>query len=456
MLDRILGLVTRVRPGEAKSALLMALNVFLLLSAYYVIKPVREALILATGGAEVKSYSAVGQVLLLSFLVPVYGALASRVRRQVLVPWVTAGFAACLLLFYVAAQFRVPHLGIYFYLFVGIFNLMVVAQFWAMANDIYSKDQGERLFPVVGFGASVGAVAGSALTSQLVHLLGVETLLLVSCGILGSTILVTRLIERSAASLEHVAHESRAAKTAQVSEQVPAKRMRDSVPVGTPRGAFRLVWDNPYLLMIAGLMFFANWVNTNGEYILASVVERYAAELASNDPNVVPKEIIGKFYAGFFLLVNIVGLVMQLFLVSRMIQWLGVRGAILVLPCIALGSYLLLALFPVLSIVRAAKVAENSTDYSLNNTVRNALFLPLTVEEKYKAKQATDTFFVRGGDVASAGLVWMGSGLAWGPQRFAWVNLVGVATCLFLAVRIGRRYARFGEASEESLSARTG
>src|SRR5690606_14710762 len=109
-----------------------------------------------------------------------------------------------------------------------------------------------------------------------------------------------------------------------------------------------------------------------------------------------------------FFWVNLSGVLLQLFVVSRILKYAGVRWAILMLPVIALSSYLLLALVPVLGVVRWVKTAENSVDYSLNNTVRNALFLPLTREEKYQAKQAVDTFFVRGGDVLSAGLVYVG------------------------------------------------
>lgn len=439
----MLGLVTRVRPGEGKSALLMALNVFLLLTAYYVIKPVREAFILSTGGAEVKSYSAVGQVALLAFLVPLYGGLASRVPRPVLVPTVTFGFVVCIVLFFVAAQLGAPHLGIAFYLFVGIFNLMVIAQFWAMANDIYVREQGERLFPVVGFGASMGALFGSVLTSNLVGVLGVETLLLVSAGVLGATIGVTKMVEKSARALS-------LSPSARLNESSADVHEQNVTPDPKRKGAFALVWRSPYLLMIAGLMFFANWVNTNGEYILGSIVARFAEQQAELNPALPEKEIIGKFYAEFFLVVNVLGVFLQLFVVSRVIRYLGVGGAILVLPCIALGSYLFLSLFPVLWVVRAVKTAENATDYSLNNTVRNALFLPLSVEEKYKAKQATDTFFVRGGDVASAGLVYVGASLDWGPERFAWINLVGVLACLGLAVIIGRKYRSFGVSASPS------
>lgn len=160
LLDRALRPFTDVRAGEGPTALLLALNVFLLLMAYYFIKPIREALILGESGAEVKSYASAVQAVLLLGAVPLYARLAGRLPRRTLINRVTVFFAGCLVVFFLLGTAGVP-LGIPFYLWVGIFNLMIVAQFWAFANDVYTNDEGERLFPLVQFGASVGAVLGS-------------------------------------------------------------------------------------------------------------------------------------------------------------------------------------------------------------------------------------------------------------------------------------------------------
>ncbi|MCA9753617.1 MAG: hypothetical protein KC591_15590, partial [Gemmatimonadetes bacterium] len=147
--------------------------------------------------------------------------------------------------------------------------------------------------------------------------------------------------------------------------------------------------------------------------------------------------------ASFFFGVNVAGVLLQLFVVSRILKYLGVRFALLVLPVLALGAYGLLSFVPVLAAVRWAKTAENATDYSLQNTVRNVLFLPTTREDKYKAKQAIDTFFVRSGDLLSAALVWVGTTwFAFGPRNFAMVNLVLVVVWILIALAIGREYLR--------------
>ena len=159
--DRILGLFTDVRRGESVTALLLMLNMFVLLAAYYLCKTIREPLILnARGGAEVKSYAAAATAGLLMILVPLYSAVAARVSRVKLINGVTLFFIACLLAFFGLSQAGVP-IGVPFFIWVGIFSLMTIAQLWAFATDVSSVDQGKRLFAIVGFGASLGAIVGS-------------------------------------------------------------------------------------------------------------------------------------------------------------------------------------------------------------------------------------------------------------------------------------------------------
>ncbi|HEX2344132.1 MAG TPA: hypothetical protein VHI98_26915, partial [Vicinamibacterales bacterium] len=136
--ERLLAPIADVRRDEVASALLMTLVMFLLLAAYYLLKTAREVFILAEGGAEVKSYSSAGQAVLLLALVPAYGAFASRVNRVTLIRWVTLFFAMNVALFVVAVQAGL-RVGIPYFLWVGIFNAMVIAQFWAFANDIYTQ-----------------------------------------------------------------------------------------------------------------------------------------------------------------------------------------------------------------------------------------------------------------------------------------------------------------------------
>ncbi len=433
LLDKMLRPFADVHAGEATTVLLLALNFFLVLTSYYIIKPVREALILSDEGAVIKSYASAGQALLFLVAVPLYAKLADKVPRKTLLNAVTLFFAACMVLFYVLAQFELP-LGIPFYLWVGIFNMMFIAQCWAFANDVYTPDQGRRLFAIVAFGSSSGAVFGSFISGRLVPVLGIFNMLLLAAAILTASLVLTNWVFKR--------------------ELAGAPKDDGQEPeedVGFAEGgAFELLFKNKYLLLIAVLLLLLNWVNSTGEFILGSVVESaYDLAIAEGTTDLGKKEYIGAFYSDFFSIVNLVGLLVQLFLVSRILDFFGVRVAILILPVIALGAYALLAFYPILAAVRWAKTAENATDYSLNNTVRGVLFLPTTREEKYKAKQAIDTVFVRAGDVLSALVVFFGTKLAFETGDFALFNLALVVVWIGVAIAIGRRHAVLVAEAEE-------
>jgi len=211
------------------------------------------------------------------------------------------------------------------------------------------------------------------------------------------------------------------------------------------RNGFALVFSNRYLFLIAILMLLSNLVNTTGEYILSkTVVTLYEkAHGAASAGGIDESRVIGEFYGNFFTLVNVLSALLQAFLVSRVLKYFGVRVALLVLPAVALVGYTGMAFVPLLSFIRTAKLAENSIDYSLQNTTRNALYLPTTSEAKYKAKQANDAFFVRFGDVLSAGLVFAGTQwLGFGSRQFAYVNVALIVLWLGLAVAISRQFER--------------
>jgi AAA family ATP:ADP antiporter len=466
LLDRVLRPFTEVRLGEGATALLLALNVFLLLASYYFIKPVREALILSAEGAEVKSYAAAGQAVLLLGLVPAYGLLADRLPRRALLNAVTAFFVACLVGFYALTQAGVP-VGVPFFLWVGIFNLMIIAQFWSFANDLYTKDQGERLFAIVAFGGSLGAVLASVFASGLIPLIGVPQLLLVAAGLLVLGAVVSNMVDlRERARHEthlpvHLTTAEIPAATGEYQVQMveDAKKLTVSLPGTGPvtrRGTFRLVFEDRYLLLIAFLLLVLNWVNTTGEYILGRTVAgaAEAAVAAGEAGGLSVSEYIGRFYSEFFFAVNLLGLIVQLFVVSRVLKYFGVKVAVMALPLIALTGYAILAFAPILALVRVVKIAENATDYSIQNTVRNVLFLPTSREQKYKAKQAIDSFFVRAGDVLSAALVFVGTTmLGLGVTGFAGVNLVLAAVWLLIALAVGRHYVRKSRALPQATSA---
>ena len=425
-LDRVLSVAADVRAGEGAGALLLAANVFLLLGFYYILKTVREALILSEGGAEVKSYAAAGQALLLLGLVPLYGAIATRINRVRLISGVTLFFASHLVIFYLLGMAGVQ-VGVVFFLWIGVFNLVIPAQFWAFANDLYTSDRGKRLFPIVGVGSLLGAWLGAEVASALFAPVGPYPLMLLSAVGIVASVALTWWADRRERRLTLVG---------------PA--LREAVPPMGKAGGFQLVFSQKYLLFIALLVLVLNIVNTVGEYILGRlVIEDAAAKIASGAAGGLSEEaLIGRFYGEFFGWVNLVGLLLQLFLVSRLFTWIGVRGTLFVLPLIAVFSYGALAVLPVIAVVSVAKVLENSSDYSINNTAKHALFLPTSREAKYKAKQAIDSFFWRTGDMLQAAIVFVGVQLAFGIRGFAVINLAFVAVWILLVLGIAAEHRK--------------
>ena len=438
-LDRFLRLFADVRAGEGLIAILLTVNLFLLLTGYLIIKTVREALILSEGSAEIKSYAAAGQAFLLFLCVPAYGYLASRVNRIKLINGVTLFFVSNLFAFYLMSQLRLP-LGVVFYLWVGVFNLFIIAQFWSFANDIYTEDQGKRLFAIVAFGGSLGAILGPKLASALFEPFGPYLLMLVTAGLLGICLIFPNIVNAMERSGGRV-----------------AEKASDAAQPLAKGGAFRLVIGKLYLLLIAVLMIVSNLVNTNGEFILGKTVTQQAQRLADSPPAATAKEdmarasteeekgkkvrdFIARFYGDFFFTVNLISALAQLFLVSRVMKFSGVPASLFFLPIISLTAYSVISIIPALGFIRLVKIVENSTDYSLQNTARQALFLPTSREEKYKAKAAIDTFFVRTGDVLSTGLVFLSVQLSLSVQALSLINVFLIVLWLLLVFRIGRSY----------------
>ena len=438
-LDRVLRIFSDVRAGEGGTALLMFGNLLLLLTAYYVIKTVRDALIVATGGAEVKAYSSAGQALVLMAFVPAYSWFASRVDRVRLIVGVIVFFMVNLGLFAVGFARDLPYMSVAFYIWVGIYNMATVALFWSFANDIYRKEQGDRLFPVIMIGQTVGGPLGAWLAQKLFEA-GVSPVVMLEASI---AMLLVHLVLYLWTNRRAARRPSQAA----VAQATLAKG-----------GGFGLVFANPYLRLVALLMIVLNVVNTTGNFILDSAVERGADVAVAADPSLDRLAIIGSFYGSFAVWQNILAVVLQAFLVSRIVKYLGLRGVLLLLPAVAFGAYGLIAAGAGLTAIRWAKTAENATDYSVMNTGRQMLWLPTRREEKYKAKQAVDTFFVRMGDVFAAGLVFAGTHwLSLQGSSFAVVNLALIAAWVALLAVLLRRHhalAARAQAEEEAAAAR--
>jgi len=421
--ERVIRLFTRVRPGEGRSLLLFFANAFLLLFSYYVAKSLREAFLLSEFSAAVRAYAVAVIALLLMFVVPIYGIVRRRLDGARLLRAVILFFAANMVIFALAA-WSGRRIGFAFFVWVAIFGVMVPTQFWAFATDAFNLKSGQRLFPLIMVGGNLGALAGAKCAHLAVTALTPQGLMLAATA---AMLLTLGISNAAAASLP------------EGSRALSAEHERRPLNV---LGGIGLVLREPYLRLIALLVVLLNWINSTGEFILADLVSRNAdAQVAASGGALAKGALITAFYGDFQFWVTLAGVLIQLLLVSRIYRWVGLPGALLVLPIVASLGYGLIVFVPIFSLIRLVKIAENSVDYSLMNTTRQALFLPVSRDAKYDGKTAIDTFFWRFGDLVQAGAVYAGlNWLHWSVSQFAMLNLALALVWIGLAVAIGRQF----------------
>lgn len=408
--EKALQIFTEVREGEGTTVVLMFANVFLILCAYYFIKPLREGWVAVSDISgltkmEVRAYSSFAQSLVLLLLVGWYGRLAKRLDRVTLITRATFFCIFIMVVFwFLQPGFfieKLPATGIIFYLWVGMFGVFVVAQFWTFSADIYNDERGKRLLPLIAIGGTSGAAAGSWIVDMLVDsgLVATNFLLLIATIPLILSIVITRIVDKRQDKKEH--------------SSVPT--ILTETDISSVMNGASLVFFSRFILVVALVTLLTNWVNTNGENLLFRVIQDTLASQAIEQGITDPQKMVEftrdgttAFYGNFFFWVNIVALFLQSFVASRLLKMGGFGAILMLLPVIALLSYSVMALMPILLVVKIMKIAENATDYSINNTARHVLWLPVDSTMKFLGKPAIDTFYVRLGDGLAAITVLVG------------------------------------------------
>jgi len=444
---KFLRLFTVVHPGEALTVLLLALNIFLIGASYSILKPVRKGLILTKHSAEQEAYLFAAVAILLIFVIKLFSFLSSKISRQKLIASVTLFFISNLVLFYILSEagMSLSVMGVVFWIWVSIFNVFIIAQFWAFSNDIYSEEAGKRLFPIVMFGQNMGFYFGAKSTSLLVKPQGPFSpfqLMIVASIVLLICIFLTLIVHKRETKKIPARTDDRS-REVYPSKEVAEKPLKKG-------GGFQIIFQSRYLILVAFIILVLNYVNTTGEYMKSDVWKRAATEAVEAGTIVNTDEarlaFITKTDSDFNSIVNLCAWLIQLFLVSRIFRWFGVRGAMLFLPFIALGGYFFIGLGATFAVVKWTKVAENSTDYSLMNTVKQALFLITSREAKYKAKAAIDTFFVRTGDVLVALTIFIGTTFfSFSLESFARINVAASIIWIILSFLTIREHKRLKE-----------
>jgi len=441
--ERVLRKFADVRPREGITCLILLGNIFLILVAFYLIKPVREGWLAVTdiGGLtklEIKAYSAFAQSIILFAILPIYARLAAKWPRRDLMLRVGGTFALILIAFWLTQPGfilgNIPAFGIFFYLFVGIFSVTLVAQFWAFSTDVYGSERGARLFPVVAIGAALGSTVGSWIGEKLVKLPAIAAfdLILVALVPLGLALALASWTDRRGTYGDPSTWTS---------------ERWDQAASPSDEGPFKLILQHRYLTATAAMIMVFTWVVTSGDNILFSIVQQNFAEdyahLLNNSVefDLAMKEATTAFYSDLYFWINLLTLLLQAFVVSRILSFGGMKALLYATPFISLATYASMVFMPILGLIKVLKVAENSSNYSIHNTARQMLWLPTTKQMLYQAKPTIDTLFVRLGDGLAALTILIGTRVfSLGNKGFIVINIVLVIVWITISRYLQREH----------------
>ncbi|TFH73394.1 MFS transporter [Gammaproteobacteria bacterium LSUCC0112] len=433
-----------IREGEGPALFLSGLYYFVLLCAYYIIRPIRDDMG-AAGGVDNLAWLFTGTLTGMMILHPIYSAIVSRMPRRQFIAVVYRFFMAQLVLFYLLFQSLegVSEIwaGRVFFVWTSVFNLFVISVFWSLVNDIFRPSQSKRLFGVIAVGGTAGALTGSAITSFLAAGLGAITLLLVSAALLEVAAWVSRYLSDNEQSLAMAAIADEAEKKdadirnlevpeeSVVTQQVSTKQT-ELIGGGTFDGVMHVL-RSPYLLGIAALMLFFTIVSTYLYFMQIAIVN----EALGDD-----REARTQLFANRDLIVNAITLIVQMFLTGRILRWLGIGVSLALLPVISFVGFGLLAVAPVLAVVIGFDVLRRVGNFAIQRPARESLYTVVSRTDKYKAKNFNDTFVYRVGDQLGAwsytAMMYFGLGLTGLALTMLPVSLIWV----FIAMWLGTQY----------------
>lgn len=426
---------------------------FFVLSAYYVLRPIRDEMGYS-GGMENLAWLFTGTLLGMLLLHPLYSALVTRMPRrrfiQLTYRIIMLILVAFFLLFRTADAAQDVWIGRVFFVWLSVFNLFVVSVFWSFMADLYRPDQSKRLFGAVAVGGTLGALMGSTLTATLVSMLGTTNMLLVSVVLLELAARVALPLDRAEPELARASgendgatqaalREARAAE-AKVDAGAPPRSHGQEVIGGRVLDGMREVLRSPYLLGIAALMLMYTIVST---FLYFQQLEIVGAAFAED------RAARTRLFANIDLAVNSLTLLTQLFLTGRILRWFGVGLALAFLPLVSLVGFGILATAPILGVVVVFQVLRRTGNFAVQRPAREVLYTVLARSEKYKAKNFNDTFVYRVGDQVGA---WSYTAMSWfgfGLSALAFTMVPLSAVWLLLALWLGRKHVMIRRERQE-------
>jgi len=399
-------------PAERAAALWSFGYFFMLLASYYVLRPLRDRMGIE-GGVKALPWLFTATFVILLLAQPLYGALVAKLSRARFVPIVYQFFAANLVVFWLLLAFGVEPVLVarVFFVWVSVFNLFAVAVFWSFMADLFSSEQGKRLFGFIGAGGTAGGLLGPLITIVLSVRLGPDNLLLVALVFLELAVLCVHRLERSAGAAAQVASRG------------------DDRPIGgrTLAGLAELA-RSPYLLGMAA------WVALLS--LGATVLYLAQAQIVAGAVHGAGEQT--RVFASVDLAVGLLTLATQVFATGRLLRRFGTGVAAASLPVVYLVGFAALAVAPGLAVVLVFQVVQRWVNFAVANPARQVFFTVVDREAKYKAKNVIDVVVYRGSDAASSWLFESLQALGWKLGAIALAALPLMAGWLMLSNALGR------------------
>jgi len=423
VISRLLTSATKIEAGELKATLLSFSFIFLLMVAYNMLKPVRDAMAPEWSDVELAWLWTINFVFS-TVAVSVYGWFVSRAKLKNIVPAVYGFFAASFVLFYIGASVLSdsPYINKAFYVWLSLFSLFHVSVFWSLMSDLFRKDQAPRLFAFIASGASIGTLVGGAIALLLAPKLGNLNLMLIAATILVLTIPLITILR------------------AAVGDTV-ADRNRESDISGNPFAGFRRFISNPFLLGIALFIFLYTFIGSFAYFELKNL-------MANND-----RDTNTAIWAGINLAVNGIAIGTAMLATGRITTTIGLGKTLALVPLLVAVALLVVFMNPALAIVIVMWVVLKAGNYSITRPGREMLYTTVSREDRFKTKQVIDIVVYRGGDVFSGwvfAFLTASLGLGMGP-----IAILGAAVAIlwaYVGLRLGNAYEREPQSRPEPAS----
>lgn len=430
---QLLQRLVAVRPEEMRAVFWCWLYIFALFSSYYIMRPIREQMGVA-GGVNNLPWLFTGTLAGMLLLNLPFAYLVKKLPRSRFIPLTYRFFAANIVLFALALHLASPDqtiwIGRIFFIWISVYNLFVVSVFWQVNVDLFSPEQGKRLFGFIAVGATAGGIVGSSITASLAHYVSPTFLLIGAVILLEVAVFAASRLLRLSPDLHH----DRAARAAESAPRSAGQGHHDKTgnaderPVGG--GVFAGIlhaFRSPYLASVGAFLLLYAVTSTFVYYLQADIVSQSFKD----------RDAQTAFFASIELGVSALALIVQLFLSGRVIALLGVSLALTLLPALTMAGFAALALTPSLAAIAVFQVMRRAADYAITRPAREVLYTVVSREDRYKAKGFIDTVVYRVGDQLG---IWTSPWLSEiGARAVPLVAMAFTAGWLGVALWLGRR-----------------